>query len=64
MMHQEIIQMFNLNGKVGFVTGGAVHLGLDIASILAAAGSNLIITSRTQKLAEKSAQALRSKYRV
>lgn len=48
-------ELFNLDGKVAVVTGGARHLGYDMAQILAEAGCDLVITSRTLASAEKSA---------
>lgn len=51
-------EMFNLNGKVAAVTGGARHLGYDIAEVLAEAGCDLIITSRDLTNAEASAERL------
>lgn len=56
--------MFRLNGKVAVVTGGARHLGLDMAGALAEAGADLVITSRDLAHAEESAAALRSAHKV
>jgi len=55
-----LTEMFDLNGKVAAVTGGARHLGYDIAEILAEAGCDLIITSRKIVEAEATAQRLGS----
>ncbi len=63
-MHDDIRQLFDITGKVAMVTGGARHLGYDAASILAAAGAQLIITSREKAQAEESAVKLRGKYGV
>ena len=38
-------EMFKLDGKVAVITGGARHLGYDMADILAEAGCDLVITS-------------------
>ena len=38
-MHHEIEDMFNLQGRVALVTGGARDLGYDAACVLAAAGA-------------------------
>lgn len=53
---------FNLRGKVAMVTGGGHGLGLDIASALASAGCDVIITSRIFEKAEAVAGGLRSQY--
>ncbi len=46
-------ELFQLNGKVAVIIGGARDLGLDMAQALGEAGSNLVITSRTLASAEK-----------
>ena len=53
-----VMEMFRLDGKVGFVTGGARTLGFDMAEALAEAGADVVITSRTLANAEKSAEEL------
>jgi NAD(P)-dependent dehydrogenase (short-subunit alcohol dehydrogenase family) len=60
----DIESMHSLKGKVALVTGGARHLGLDAAEILADAGCNLVITSRSLTNAEATARSLREKYGV
>ncbi len=57
-----IAEMFDLRGKVAVVTGGARHLGYDMASILAEAGADLVITSRKLTDAERAADTLRRTY--
>jgi gluconate 5-dehydrogenase len=57
-----IPEMFNLNGKVAVVTGGARDLGYDMAEVLAEAGCDLVITSRGLAPAESAAARLRAKY--
>ena len=57
-MHEEIQSLFDLSGKVAMVTGGARHLGYDAASVLAAAGAEVAITSRNVDTAKKAAQKL------
>ena len=56
-----IQQMFDLGGKVALITGGARHLGLDIADVLAEAGCDLVITSRTLASVENTAKGLRDR---
>lgn len=63
-MHKEIIQMFDLSGKVSLIIGGARDLGFDMACTLAGAGSNLVITSRDYQRANTSAEKLKEKYQV
>ena len=54
--------MFQLDDKVALITGGARHLGLDMANTLAEAGCDLAITSRTAANAEKAAEGLRQRH--
>jgi NAD(P)-dependent dehydrogenase (short-subunit alcohol dehydrogenase family) len=56
------LEMFRLDGKVAVVTGGARHLGYDMAEVLAEAGCDLAITSRTVENAEAAAKKLREQY--
>jgi NAD(P)-dependent dehydrogenase (short-subunit alcohol dehydrogenase family) len=63
-MHPDLEQLFDLEGKTALVTGGARHLGFDAASILAAAGCNVAITSRTLNSAQDAANRLRTEYGV
>jgi gluconate 5-dehydrogenase len=56
------LEMFRLDGKVAVITGGARHLGYDMAEILAEAGCDLVVTSRTAKNAEAAAEKLRQQY--
>lgn len=56
-----IAEMFDLGGKVAVVTGGARHLGFDMADVLAEAGCDLIITSRQLANAEAAAARLRAR---
>jgi NAD(P)-dependent dehydrogenase (short-subunit alcohol dehydrogenase family) len=57
-----ITEMFNLTGQVAVITGGARHLGFDMASVLAEAGCDLIITSRQLAHAETAADKLRANH--
>ena len=63
-MHADVLKLFDLSGKVAMVTGGAVNLGFDAASVLAGAGCNLVITSRDLERAGRSAERLRSEYGI
>jgi NAD(P)-dependent dehydrogenase (short-subunit alcohol dehydrogenase family) len=56
------LEMFRLDGKVAVIAGGARHLGYDMAEILAEAGCDLAITSRTAENAEAAAKKLRTQY--
>jgi NAD(P)-dependent dehydrogenase (short-subunit alcohol dehydrogenase family) len=50
--------LFDLTGKVAFVTGGARNLGFDMALALAEAGADVAITSRKIEDAKASAQKI------
>lgn len=63
-MNEEIAEMFSLAGRVAVITGGARHLGFDAASILAAAGCDVAITSRKLKQSQAAAERLRQEYVV
>jgi NAD(P)-dependent dehydrogenase (short-subunit alcohol dehydrogenase family) len=63
-MHTEVAGLFDLKGKVAVVTGGARHLGFDAASILAAAGCDVAITSRDRTRAAAAAEDLGARYGV
>ena len=53
-----IQQLFDLSGKVGFVTGGARNLGFDMALALAEAGADVAVTSRNLEGAAESARRI------
>jgi NAD(P)-dependent dehydrogenase (short-subunit alcohol dehydrogenase family) len=61
-MHAEIEKLFELTGRVALITGGAVNLGRDAANVLAAAGCDLIITSRDAERASRAAGEIKSQY--
>ena len=50
--------LFKLDGKVAFVTGGARNLGYDMALALAEAGADVAISARSQEKAEASAKKI------
>ena len=56
--------LFNLSGKVALVTGGGRGIGKFIATGLAEAGADLILTSRKMKNLEATAQALSEEFGV
>jgi len=62
-MDDEVLRMFDMSGKVSFVVGGARDLGYDMASILAAAGSDVAISSRSGERAEAAAEKLKADYK-
>jgi NAD(P)-dependent dehydrogenase (short-subunit alcohol dehydrogenase family) len=51
-------QLFDLTGKVFLIAGGARDLGRDMATALAEAGANGIITSRNETSAKATAQEI------
>jgi NAD(P)-dependent dehydrogenase (short-subunit alcohol dehydrogenase family) len=50
--------LFNLQGRVSVVTGGATGLGLQMATALAEAGSNIVVCSRKLENCEEAAAGL------
>ena len=50
--------LFNLQGRVSVVTGGATGLGLQMATALAEAGSNIVICSRKLENCEQAAREI------
>lgn len=57
-------EMFRLDGKVAWITGGTKGLGLQMAHALAGVGANVAINSRNAIEAESAAQAIREKHGV
>ncbi len=51
-------ELFDLKGKVSVVTGGATGLGLQMATALAEAGSNVVVCSRKLENCEEAARGL------
>jgi gluconate 5-dehydrogenase len=51
-------ELFDLKGRVSVVTGGATGLGLQMATALAEAGSNIVVCSRKQENCEEAARGL------
>ncbi len=60
----KLYDLFKLNGKVALVTGGGRGIGKFIATGLAEAGADLILTSRKMKNLEATAQALSQEHGV
>src|SRR5512147_775207 len=54
-----IKQLFDLTGRVSVITGGSAGLGLQMATGLAEAGSDLVICSRKMERCEQAAATLR-----
>lgn len=55
------MHLFDLNGKVAVVIGGARDLGYDMAEALAEAGCDVLLTSRTASQASEAAERLADK---
>ena len=51
--------LFNISGKVALVTGGSVGLGAQMATALAEAGADLILTARRVERCEATAEKIR-----
>ena len=51
-------QLFDLGGRVSVVTGGATGLGLQMATALAEAGSDIVVCSRKLENCEQAAQGI------
>ncbi len=60
----KLYDLFKLDGKVALVTGGGRGIGKFIATGLAEAGADLILTSRKMKNLEATAQALSQEHGV
>src|SRR3989344_939189 len=62
MKQKTISELMNLGGKTAIVTGGAMGIGLGIASRPAAARANVLIADLDEKEGEKSADGKRVKF--
>jgi NAD(P)-dependent dehydrogenase (short-subunit alcohol dehydrogenase family) len=51
-------ELFDLSGRVSVITGGATGLGLQMATALAEAGSNIVVCSRKAENCEQAAAGL------
>jgi NAD(P)-dependent dehydrogenase (short-subunit alcohol dehydrogenase family) len=63
-VHDDIATLFGLRGTFALVTGGASKLGYDAASILAAAGASVAVTSRDTDKARDAAARIADTYGV
>jgi NAD(P)-dependent dehydrogenase (short-subunit alcohol dehydrogenase family) len=61
---QSVFDAFRLDGKAAVITGGARHLGYDMAEALAEAGCHLIITSRELAHAQAAAEKLQATFHI
>jgi NAD(P)-dependent dehydrogenase (short-subunit alcohol dehydrogenase family) len=57
---KNVLDMFRLDGRVAFVTGGARNLGRDMATALAQAGADVVVTSRHSEAAVATAAQIAS----
>ena len=60
----KVCELFRLDGKVAIVTGARAWLGYDIACVLADAGCDIVVTSRSQSRAEEAAEKIRNECHV
>jgi gluconate 5-dehydrogenase len=60
----KLAELFSLQGKVALVTGGGRGIGKFIATGLAEAGADLILTSRKMKNLEDTARELESNHKI
>lgn len=58
------LEMFRLDGKVAWVTGGTKGLGLQMAHALASVGANVAVSSRNGAEAQAAARALVERHEI
>jgi NAD(P)-dependent dehydrogenase (short-subunit alcohol dehydrogenase family) len=58
MKYPTVQELFDLNGQVALVTGGARNLGLQIAEALAEVGAAVVVTARKHEAASRAAEQL------
>jgi gluconate 5-dehydrogenase len=58
-----IREMFDLSGRVAVIVGGARDFGFHMGDVLAEAGCDLVLTSRTLASAQETAQRLQVKHK-
>lgn len=56
------IQLFDLSGRVGIITGGSKGLGLAMAAALASAGAHTILVNRNAEEGQTAAEKINSQY--
>lgn len=61
---KHVLDLLKLNGEVAIVTGGHAWLGLDIASALAEAGADIVLTSRNPQSCRRAAEEISETYGV
>lgn len=64
MQNKKIKELFNLEGKVAIITGGAGTLGEMHAEIIAEAGGIPVLADIEGEMADKTAEAISEKYHV
>ena len=63
-MDASITQLFNLDGQVALITGGAKGVGRGVAEILAAAGARIALADTAAETAAATATALNAQGRT
>jgi NAD(P)-dependent dehydrogenase (short-subunit alcohol dehydrogenase family) len=57
---QDVRQLFDLTGRVAFITGGSIGLGRQMAQGLAEMGANLVLCARKKERCESAAEELKA----